>query len=465
MKKLLLFIVPLSLIFLFSCDKDSFIDSGDARLLTSTDTVKFDTVFTSTGSITKSFKIINVNSQKLRLSSVKLMGGAASPFKININGNAVTEQNDIEVRANDSIYVFVSVFVNPTQADLPFILSDSISINYNGKTKFVQLQAYGQNAVFLDNFHVVSNTSFSNNKPYVILNRLTVDANATLTLPQGTRIFCHANAPVLVNGTLVANGVKNNEIVIAADRLDDPYSGFPASWPGIYFSNLSSNNNLVFTKILNAYQAISLDPGGTLANPKLRLQQCTIDNAFDAGIVATNSSINANNCLISNCGSNLGISAGGNYSFTNCTLASYSNTYLQHKNGVATVLNYINTGGGVLAADLVADFTNCIFWGDSGIVKNELVIDKLGSTVFNLTFNNCIYRAPSQPALATFNNCIRNQDPVFDSLDFSRRIFNFRTNTPGAPGINSGRATAFTKDLDNNTRAIGITDIGAYEKQ
>src|SRR5687768_16607570 len=89
-----------------SCTKTSFIDSPNAQLRTSTDTVRFDTVFTTTGSITQSFKIKNVNDQKLRLSNVRLMGGNASAFKINVDGAAGTSFNNIELEANDSVYVF-----------------------------------------------------------------------------------------------------------------------------------------------------------------------------------------------------------------------------------------------------------------------------------------------------------------------------------------------------------------------
>ena len=113
------------------------------------DTLSFDTVFTQVGSVTQSFKIFNNNDRKLRLSLIKLSGGIASAFKININGASSVEADNIEINANDSIYIFVQVNVNPSSVTNPFILSDSISIDYNGNKKWVQLQAYGQNAVFL----------------------------------------------------------------------------------------------------------------------------------------------------------------------------------------------------------------------------------------------------------------------------------------------------------------------------
>src|SRR6185312_3402301 len=153
----------------FSCRKDSFITSPQANVSTSVDTLKYDTVFTSAGSITQSFKIFNNNNQKLRLSQVKLSGGTASAFKINIDGTSSTEVDNIEINANDSIYVFVQVNVNPTAANLPFLIQDSILINYNGNQKFVQLEAYGQNAIFLNNVTVTENISWNKTLPYVIL--------------------------------------------------------------------------------------------------------------------------------------------------------------------------------------------------------------------------------------------------------------------------------------------------------
>jgi hypothetical protein len=85
--KFLFFFFLISLI-IFSCKKDSFITSHDAKLNTSADTLFYDTVFTSTGSVTQSFKIFNDNNQKLKLSSLKLSGGDLSDFKINVDGTA-----------------------------------------------------------------------------------------------------------------------------------------------------------------------------------------------------------------------------------------------------------------------------------------------------------------------------------------------------------------------------------------
>lgn len=452
--------------FLASCKKDSFISSADALLRISTDTLKYDTVFTTTGSVTKSFKIINENNQKLRLDKVKLMGGTVSSFKMNVDGAATTEANNLVIDANDSMYVFVSVTINPNATNLPFIVSDSILVSYNGNDRFVQLQAYGQNANFLSNRVITGNVVWTNNLPYVILGSIRIDTTASLTIQSGCRIYSHADAPFIVDGRLIVNGTKAGNVLFTGDRLDDPYKDLPASWPGIYFRGSSRDNVMTFAVVKNAYQAIVAEKPSINANPKLILHQCVVDNAYDVGVFCVNSSLQADNSLVSNCGSNIVLSYGGIYNFTHCTVAAFSNDYLNHKNPVLTVNNFSTLTGTILTADLNAVFRNNIFWGDEGIVTNEVLVNKQGTTPFNVLFEKNIYRVAADPANSTLTGNLKNQNPLFDSIDVNKRIFDFRTaNNTAAPGINAGVATGYLKDLDDRNRNVGLPDLGCYEKQ
>ncbi len=343
MKRILFLLISVSA--LVSCKKESFITSADARLYTSVDTLAFDTVFTTTGSITKSFKIFNNNNQKIRLSQVKLSGGATSPFRINVDGVSASEINNIEMNANDSLYVFVQVNIDPNNSTLPFIAIDSILIDFNGNKRYVQLQAYGQNAIFLKNIKLQGNVMWNSTLPYVIVGGIQVDTTATLTLSPGTKIYLHADAPFLVDGTLIANGTKEKKIIFSGDRLDEDYRDLPAGWPGIFFRNNSKNNSLRHTIIKNAYQGIVAQQLPLSSNPKLVMSQCIIDNIYDAGVLGINTRIYADNCLISNCGSNLQLQSGGDYRFVNCTVASFSTQYISHKNPVLQLSNSVSQGG------------------------------------------------------------------------------------------------------------------------
>src|SRR6185295_3616035 len=305
MKTTLLITLYVSILFL-GCKKDSFITSTDANLSISADTLHYDTVFTSVGSITQSFKIFNDNNQKLRLSSVKLMGGSSSPFNINVDGIATTEATNLEIDANDSLYVFVQVTIDPASANLPFIVRDSIQISFNGNTRLVQLEAWGQNAHFFRNKEINAGETWSNDLPYVIQGYLYVATNQVLTIEKGSRIYVHADAPIIVDGTLRVNGEKDtmDRVYFNGDRLDEPYKDFPASWPGLFFRTDSKDNVLNYAVIRNAYQSIAMENPSPNLKPKLVLNECVIDNSYDAGIIALNSSITATNCLVSNCGKN-----------------------------------------------------------------------------------------------------------------------------------------------------------------
>lgn len=448
-------------ILLFACRKNSFITSPDARIVLSTDTLKFDTIFTTAGSVTQSFKVINNNDQKLRLSSIRLMGGNASSYRINIDGAPVAESTNLELEGNDSVYVFVQVTVDPSTANLPFIIRDSIRIAFNGKEQFVQLESWGQNAHFFRNKSITDNETWTNDLPYVIQGFLYVDQGASLNIDKGCRIYVNANAPILIDGSLKVNGAKDtvDRVYFTGDRLDAPYKNFPASWPGIYFTPVSTDNELQYAVIKNAYQAIITEAPATNSNPKLRLNECVIDNAFDAGILATNTSIVAENCLISNCGKNLAITGGGIYQFTHCTAVSYSNNYIDHKNPVLSLSNSSGSG----TASLQALFRNCIFWGEGGLVENEVVVEKSGATPFVVNFDYNLWKVSSNPANATINQVINGQSPLFDSINTGNRYYNFRLKAE-SPAIGKGVGSAVLIDLDGKQRPVSQPDLGCFER-
>ncbi|MEJ7683488.1 MAG: hypothetical protein WKG06_37655 [Segetibacter sp.] len=118
-----------------------------------------------------------------------------------------------------------------------FIVQDSILVNYNGNSKYLQLQAFGQNANFFRNQRVTADSIWNNDLPFVILGGISVDSNVTLTINKGCKIYCHADAPFIVKGTLKVNGdvYDSTRVIFRGDRLDPYYRDLPAAWPGIYF--------------------------------------------------------------------------------------------------------------------------------------------------------------------------------------------------------------------------------------
>ena len=461
MKHFLIVVLALSL---YACKKDSFITTADASIRTSTDSIRFDTLFTTFGSTTRFVKIHNTNKEYLRIGTIQLAGGNTSPFRINADGTPGPVISAVDIAPNDSTYIFVTVTIDPNAAALPFILRDSISIEYNGNTKWIQLEAWGQNAQFFKSRTISADETWNNTLPYVITGPLIVAANATLTIEEGTKVYLHANAPIVVDGTLQVNGKQydSTRVVFTGDRLDEPYRDFPGSWPGIYFRQSSKDNVMTYAIIRNAYQGIVSEQPSVNSNPKVQLNACIVDNCYDAGLIAAASAVNAVNCLFSNNGKNMVLVQGGSYDFTHCTSAAYSTSYILHKDPVLLVTDYIKNGNVIVSGNLTAHFTNCIFWGDNGPVDNEIVTGKQGTGIFDITLTNCLWKAKTDVPDITKINGIVNQDPLFDSVDIQNKVFKFSLKT-GSPAIDKGINTPVTADLEGRPRS-GIPDLGSYEK-
>jgi hypothetical protein len=450
------------LLLLNSCRKDSFITSPEARIGLSIDTLKFDTVFVSAGSTFRTLIIKNENDQQLRLSSLKLMGGSGSVYKMNVDGMPGTQFSNLDIAANDSLFVFVQVNVNPNAANLPFVLRDSILIEFNGNSKKIQLEAWGRNAHFYRDRVISSNETWNNDLPYVILGSLVIPDGQSLTINKGCRIYVHADAPLIVDGTLIVNGEKDttDRVYFQGDRLDEPYKNYPASWPGLFFLSNAKDNVLNYAVIKNAYQAIGMQGPAVNSNPKLTLNETVIDNAYDAGVIAINSSLRARNCLITNCGKNLYLVQGGTYQFTHCTVVTYANRFIEHKEPVLTLSNTANS----ITNSLDAIFRNCIFWGENGMVTDEVLVQKSGSGSFNVNFDYNLWKVDTPPANSTITQAINNQSPLFDSINTSDNYYDFRLKT-GSPALNKGVNAGILTDLDGKLRPVGLPDLGSFEKQ
>ena len=111
---ILIFCLIAGLLLLESCKSDEgFITDDSAKLEFSLDTLRFDTVFTELGSATRYIRVYNRNDQAIQISKIQLENGTSSSFRINVDGIPGAIAQDVEVPANDSIYIFTEVTVNP----------------------------------------------------------------------------------------------------------------------------------------------------------------------------------------------------------------------------------------------------------------------------------------------------------------------------------------------------------------
>jgi hypothetical protein len=235
MKRTLLFLSFFSLLFwcsLSSCKKNIVYAKGN--LTFSTDTVVFDTVFTTVGSTTKQFKLYNPSNKPLKIDKIKLMGGEQSPFRINVDGLKGPDVSDIIVEAKDSLFVFVEVTLGVNNQTLPMVVEDSIQFTTNGTNQFIQLAVWGQDAYF--HYKDLNEGIWPNDKPHVVYGYAAVDSSKTLEIQAGTQIYMHKNSILYVyKGCLKIQGLLNQEVIIQGDRLESMYDDVSGQYYGIYF--------------------------------------------------------------------------------------------------------------------------------------------------------------------------------------------------------------------------------------
>ncbi|MEE1946863.1 hypothetical protein VRU48_17185 [Pedobacter sp. KR3-3] len=455
--KLLLLSILTSLIFA-ACNKDEELTLDlDAKLNFSSDSVLFDTVFTAVGSSTRRLKIYNRNSRAINLNQIRLSGGNNSAFSLNINGQAVSETNNLKINGNDSINVFVKVNINPTQQDLPFIVQDSILCYFNGKKQRIALVAYGQNAVFINSATIKNNMVWNSKLPYIIYKSLTVAENTNLTLEPGTKILFHGNSTMSIKGTLTALGTKADSIVFASDRLEKLYSNETGQWNGIHFYPESKNSRINYAVIKNGITGITVDSLSVNDQPKLLLTNTIIKNMEVVGFLGYQTDLTAFNNLFYNCGQYLlyGV-GGGKYNLKQNTFAGY-NPYFARKTAAVYFSDYIsNTQSG----NLSIDFYNNIVWGS---LSNEFLIDKKATnTLLTATVKNNLLKINTNTLNGTN---LLNSDPLFINVDAG----NFRL-AKGSPANNKGFdlstdsyfSTYLNKDLNYKLR-IFPSELGCYE--
>jgi len=481
----ILFIALVALVSISSCKKEQFLENGGS-IRYSVDTFMFDTVFTAQGSSTRILKIYNDENRPVKISSIKLAKGAQSRFYFNINGTSGYNINNVELAAKDSMYVFLGVNIDPTNADDPFVVSDELISTLNGNDYDLPLYAYGQNAIYIVD-SVLQTQTWTNDKPYVIMQNALVDEGATLTIEAGTKIYVHADSRLYVIGSLLINGSFEQPVLFQGDRLDrmtfvGEHIGIPGEWGGLYFFPQSHSNMINYAVFANGGAStkfgenstvaatIQLDPDTTVRTvPKLTITNSKIYNSQGYGLLAFNSSFVAENCLFVECGSeNIACVQGGNYKIYDCTIASYGWRFLTHSDAPSMSLtNFLNIDqNNYTSAPLTVDMQNTIV---TGSLKNEIFVAKVNDHPANVTILNSLMKYDdSIESFVTINNSVKNEDPLFveqpsnSKMNYLDWDYHVKENSPAiGAGIYIG---TLTKDLDDKTRNVPPT-IGCYEYQ
>ncbi|PKP35008.1 MAG: hypothetical protein CVU00_04210 [Bacteroidetes bacterium HGW-Bacteroidetes-17] len=470
------FVIPIAvLLFLSSCKKDKFTDIPTGQALSfSNDSIVFDTVFTTIGSITKQLKVYNNSANKVLIKSIELAGGEASAYRLNIDGVAALKIEDIELDGGDSLYIFIKVLIDPNNINSPFVVSDQLRFNTDLNFQIISLVAWGQNANYiianqnipgLPPFRIVapenSKVQWKSTRPYLIYGHAVVDSGAVLQIDKGAKIHFHNNSGLWVykGGSIKVNGTLEDPVIFAGDRLDEDYRDLPGQWDRILINEGSVNNEINYAIIKNGFIGIQAE---TLDNPmgnSLILKNTRISNMSGVGILARNYQIAASNNLVTNCGNYLlSLTMGGKYSFIHSTFANYWTSTVRQTPSLY-LNNYLkDEEGNISVHEFEASFGNCII---DGRENDELLIDFVNASNPILKFDhNSLKTQLNILNDDRFIQCITNPDSLF--FDLQNLNFQLRNLSPAIDKGSTFIATQAPFDILGIQRTEN-PDLGVFE--
>lgn len=490
-------------------DFETTLSTGDLRF--SKDTIFLDTVFTNIGSSTFNLKVYNDSDEAITIPTVRLGEGEASNYRLNVDGVPGKTFENVEILANDSIFVFVETTVDILEtgtATNQFLYTDQIQFDQAGLQQEVELVTLVQDAIFLfadrdettgivetltingvdtaleGRYLLDDELTFTNEKPYVVYGYMAVgdptgNTPKTLTMQPGARVHFHADSGIIVadNATLTINGALStdeialeNEVILEGDRLETIFSEVPGQWGTILLTDGSVNNSVNYATIKNATVGILNESSTDTGAPNLTIANSQIYNASAVGLLNRFSTVEAHNTVVNNCGQfSLLVQIGGSYNFTHCTFGNSWNSSFRSTPAVF-LDNTLTTNDAILVGELSeANFVNSIIYGNQ---SEEIGFNNDTAAPFNFKFTNSLLRFEDTFGqfdgiaeydfnnTALYENVILNQDPDFDN-PFENRLRIGEASAGNNLGLQSA-ALLFPTDIIGTDRT-SAPDIGAYQ--
>lgn len=451
---------------LSSCIEDGFTTSPADQPTFSTDTLRMADLFTLEASPTARFIVYNRHDKGLNISSIRFTDDPRGNFRMNVDGMAGREFSNVEIRAKDSIFVFVEATLPENGSDAPTDILAHIEFQTNGVASEMPVKVTGQDAVRLyDGTIIDSSTTLTAEKPYLVRDSIVVAQGATLTIEAGARLYFHDGASLRVDGTLDIRGTAEKPVQMTGDRrgfvaAQIPYEIMSGQWEGIVFRPTSEANRLVHASIRNTKYGVAADNAQSVGSePGLYMLNCVVRNSQGYVLETLFTDVTAIGCELAEASSGIMSLTGGNHRFNHCTIANY---YLFTALGGPAV-QLAQTG---LAEEepadperpmMTAEFANCVLYGNGTELSHP---DLTGTAV---TFRRCLLKSAGSDD-DNFIDCLWDTDPMYYT-ERSEYIFDYRLRpdspAAGAASIDLMDPAAAT-DI-NGTPRLPSPDLGAYQ--
>ncbi|MDR3188480.1 MAG: hypothetical protein LBT94_04760 [Prevotellaceae bacterium] len=442
------------------CQPQEFVSDSAATLRFSSDTLRFDTIFSPLGSTTFSCKVYNTGDKNLLFDEVRLRDADASPFRMNVDGRAGYSVGNVKLARKDSLFIFLEV----KTSSKTLLLTDAVVFVANGVELASRLEvvAYGQNAVVLNGDTTLrEDYTFTADQPYILNGVVTVASNVTVTVAAGAKLYFGAKAGVDVSGTLAALGTPENPCVFSFPRYSDPwYSDAAGQWRGVSISS-GGRADVRHARVRGAECAFAVgDTLGEDGGVQLALRNSLVEYA-DVGLRVSGGKVNIDNCLFAGHLSNAALVEGGGCNVYHCTFASGA-----YRGALVALQNYRLREKGKFSYDTVpapleAYIANSIIYGKNA---SELrVREQKGQAAMRFTLERCLVKLDEGYDLSDRERYadVTTNDPMF--RDAAKNDFHL---SEKSPAINAGLdsiATEYAVDADGYDRKIlHDTSLGCY---
>ncbi len=444
-----------------SCIEDGFTTSPSDVLAFNRDTVAFDTVITLQGTATKQMVVYNHSKKQINISSIKVAGNATKGhFHLNVDGIRGDEFHNVEIRGNDSIYIFIEAYLDEMESDEPTLLEDLLLFETNGQTQKVLLSAWGQDVIRLSGDTISRNTRFTGNKPYLIYDTVYVSPGVTLTLDAGTTLLFHDKGAMRCAGRMLANGTAEEPVTFRGDRLDrivgeTSFDIMSGQWGGIIFTPPTMGNVLKHVVMKGSSIGMHCSAYGDTVNCALKLINCVLTNSSSTCLATAACYVQAIGTEFSDAAEEVVYFAGGKVKASQCTFA---NNYLFTVPELPIVNIFdVEFSDGTIGK-IKAYFDNCIIHG----LSPELNEGKLDN--FDVYMRYCLFKSNGEDD-AHFINCVWEGDPMFLTVR-DDHLFDYRLGNE-SDAIGKGNpalcpAEARYDRYGNDRLAGGAVDLGAY---
>lgn len=172
MKNIFLPIIAILVVLCCSCIEDGIDTSPASQPVFSVDTLDMGVTFTGQPTPTSRFTVRNPHSKILSISRISLRDGADKRFRLNVDGFAGTEFNNVEIRPNDSIYVFVEATLPVNSSAALSECTSLLDFTTNGVTRSVVLLARGQDVDRRHGAVITADTVWTPQYPFQIFDSL-----------------------------------------------------------------------------------------------------------------------------------------------------------------------------------------------------------------------------------------------------------------------------------------------------